>query len=189
MKTLGGLSKVLYLMKQIGHSKLKQKLGPSSGHTCSKTELVGNALWEGLNLAIETAPASRSKKEEFRSNIGLLSLECLKNIFSGACSVEPTEFLKVVRFSDSITQQQQTWFAVAIDQMTNAERTRLAIFITGLEFFSNSSINVELLDREDEPCIQSNTCFNILSLPLYKSLENMLRKINYSTMDTSYGRP
>lgn len=73
--------------------------------------------------------------------------------------------------------------------MTNSERTRLAVFITGLEFFTTSKNKVKLLDKDDEPCIQSNTCFSTLSLPPYKILDNMLQKINYSTMDTSYGRP
>jgi hypothetical protein len=54
---------------------------------------------------------------------------------------------------------------LAIDCMTNAERTYLTIFITGLKFFKGSQILVELLDCIDEPCIQASTCFKTLYLP------------------------
>ena len=151
--------------------------------------MIGVALREGFNLAIETTLTSALRKTEFQSNISLLNPDCLKIIFLGACSIEPAEFLKVIEFEDSITEQQRIWFCAAIHRMTNSKRTRLAIFITGLEFFTTSKIKVKLLDRDDEPYIQSNTCFSTLFLPPYKSLDNMLQKINYSTMDTSYGRP
>lgn len=157
-------------------------------HLFKERELVGVALREGFNLAIETAPTSASRKAKFQTDISLLNPDCLKIIFSGACSVEAAEFLKVIEFEDSISEQQRIWFCATINHMTNSERTRLAVFITGLEFFTTSKIKVRLLDRDDEPCIQSSTCFSTLYLPPYKSLDNMLQKINYSTMDTSYGR-
>jgi hypothetical protein len=40
-----------------------------------------------------------------------------------------------------------------------------------LEFFGRSQISVDLLNKEDDPCIQSNTCFSQLHLPPYSSYE------------------
>lgn len=136
---------------------------------------MGTALREGFYKSIETAPITPMKKTEFLSNPSLLNLDCLKLIFSRACSVDPIEFMRAVHFDDSILEQQRTWFATAIHQMTNLERIRLVVFITGKDYFSNAHIRVDLVDRDDEPCIQASTCFSTLHLPPCKSLHSMFR--------------
>ena len=64
--------------------------------------------------------------------------------------------MNAVSFDNTIDEVQQEWFTKAVYEMSNAERMRLIVFITGLEFFGGSHISVLLLDWADEPCLQAN---------------------------------
>ena len=152
-----------------------------------KTE-VGKALREGFYLAIKTAPILETRKEEFRSEIALLTPDCLKIAFSGSCSIYSKKFMSALVFEGTITEVHQEWFTKAVYEMSNAERMRLTVFITGLEFFGGSHISIVLLDWADDPCLQASICFSQIFLPPYNSYETMVRMIKYSTTDISYGR-
>lgn len=170
--------------------EVEKKLGSIIwSHLFKGKQLVGKALREGFFLAIETTPIPDSRKEGFRSEVMQLTPDCLKIAFSGSCCIEPEQFMKSVKFEITISKDHQNWFTRAVHEMTHSERMRLVVFITGLEFFGGSQISIDLLNRADDPCIQSSTCFGQLHLPPYSSYETMVRMINYSTMDTSYGRP
>jgi hypothetical protein len=91
MKILVGLLLVSFLLTKNGLFRLKPKLGLLSSLISSKKrKLIGVAIREGFNLAIETIQTFASRKIEIQSNINLLNPDCLKIIFSGACSIEPT---------------------------------------------------------------------------------------------------
>jgi hypothetical protein len=169
--------------------EVKKKLGSIIWcHLFKDREQVGKALREGFHLAIDIAPISETKKESFRKEVALLTPDCLKIAFSGSYTIEPKKFMSVVEFETTIDKVHQDWFNKAIYEMTNAERMRLTVFITGLEFFGGSRIFVALLDRAHDPCFQSSICFSQLYLLPYSSYKTMVRMMKYSTMDTSYGR-
>ena len=149
---------------------------------------VGNALREGFYLAIIITPIGKTRKEEFISDIALLTLDCLKITFSGSCSIDLGKFMSVIVFENTINEVHQEWFTKAIYEMPNAKRMRLTVFIIRRKFFGGSHISVVLLDRTDDPCLQASICFSQLFLPPYSSYDTMVRMIKYSTMDTSYGR-
>ena len=154
-------------------------------HLFKNRNEVGKALREGFYLAIITAPIRKTRKEEFISDIALLTPDCLKIAFSRSCSINPGKFMSTIVFENTINEVQ---FTKAIYEMLNAERMRLTIFITRLKFFGGSHISIVLLDRTDDPCFQASICFSQLFLPPYSSYDTMVRMIKYSTMDTSYGR-
>jgi hypothetical protein len=167
--------------------EVKKKLGSIIWcHLFKDREQVGKALREGFHLAIDIAPISETKKESFRKEVALLTLDCLKIAFSRSCSIELEKFMSMVEFETTIDKVYQDWFNRAIYEMTNVERMRLTIM--GLEFFGRSRIFLALLDRADDPCLQSSICFSQLYLPPYNSYKTMVRMMKYSTMDTSYGR-
>lgn len=70
--------------------------------------------------------------------------------------------------------------------MTYGERSRLAIFITGNEYFGRKVMIVDFVDRNDDSFITISTCFEKLNLPHYKNLDTMYYKICYSTMDKAF---
>ena len=170
--------------------QIEKKLGGIIwSHLFKGRELVGKSLREGFHLAIEAAPVSDLVKESFKNDISLLTPDCLKIAFTGSCSIDAEKFMASIDFESTINTTHREWFKRAIHEMSNAERMRLTIFITGQEFFTGCRILVGKLDRADNPCLQASVCFNQLYLPPYSSYKIMIRMMRYSTMDTSYGRP
>ena len=83
---------------------------------------VGKALREGFYLAINTAPLTETRKEELRSDIALLTPDCLKIAFSGSYGIDPQKFMSVVVFEDTVKEVHQEWFTRAVYEMSHAER-------------------------------------------------------------------
>jgi hypothetical protein len=62
---------------------------------------------EGFHVAIEIAPIGEKIKEEFKSEIALLTPHCLKFVFSGSCNVDPGKFMSAVFFDNTIDEVHQ----------------------------------------------------------------------------------
>jgi hypothetical protein len=71
-------------------------------HLFKDRVLVEKAVKEGFLLPIHSFP----KNKELKSSIDILTLDCLKTIFSISCYVVPSNFFKVVIFHDSISKTQ-----------------------------------------------------------------------------------
>ena len=97
------------------------------------------------------------------------------------------EFLNKCIFTNKVPHHLREMFKACVHQMTYGERSRLAIFITGNEYFGGKIVIVDFVDRNDDPLITASTCFEKLNLPHYKDVDTMYRKICYSTMDRSFG--
>lgn len=83
------------------------------------------------------------KNKELKSSIDILTLDCSKTMFSISCYVDPSDFLKVAVFHDSISEMQHVCLQPTIHYMINAKCTCLTIFITRLKFFRGSQILVD----------------------------------------------
>ena len=73
-------------------------------------------------------------------------------------------YLKII-FSGSYCKVHQNWLIRIVHEMTPLERMSVFVFIIGLEFIGGSQISIDLLNMDDDPCIQFNTCFCQLYLP------------------------
>ena len=112
-----------------------------------------------------------------------LAADSLRVVFSGKNAMEATEFLSKCTFTSKVPQQLANMFKACVHQMTYGERARLAIFITGNEYFGGKTVAVDFVNNNDDSFITTSTCFEKLNLPHYQDLETMYRKICYSTMD------
>ena len=101
--------------------------------------------------------------------------------------MEASKFLKKCIFTSRVPSKLTEMFKDCIHRMTYEERSRLAIFITGNEYFGGKIVTVDLMDGNDNPLIASSTCFEKLNLPHYQDLDTMYRKICYNIMDRSFG--
>ena len=106
-----------------------------------------------------------------------LTADSLLVVFSGKNAIEATEFLNKCTFTSKVPQQLANMFKACVHQMTYGERARLAIFITGNEYFGGKTVTVDFVNRNDDPFIIASTCFEKLNLPHYKDLETMYWKI------------
>ena len=68
---------------------------------------VGKTLREGFNLAIITTSIGKKRKEEFISDIVLLTPNCLKIAFSKSCSIDPGKFMSTIVFENTINEVHQ----------------------------------------------------------------------------------
>ena len=144
-------------------------------------------MQRGFYLGIATSKTSNMKKESMRAALDNLTVENLCVLFSGQNAMEADEYLNKCIFMNKVPQHLREMFKARINQMTYRERSRLAIFITGNEYFGGKIVIVDFVDRNDDPLIIASACFEKLNLPHYKDLDTMYRKIYYSTMDRSFG--
>ena len=101
---------------------------------------VGKALREGFYLAVNTTPVEETRKEEFKRDIALLTLESFKIAFFGSCSINAQRFMSTIFFEDSINEVLKEWFTKAFYEMSNAERMQVTFFSTRVEFVGESHI-------------------------------------------------
>ena len=101
--------------------------------------------------------------------------------------MEADEYLNKCIFMNKVPQHLREMFKACVHQMTYRERSRVAIFIIGNEYFREKIVIVDFVDMNDNPLITASTCFEKLNLPHYKDLDTMYCKIYYSTMDRSFG--
>jgi hypothetical protein len=131
-------------------------------------KVLNNIIW--CHLFNNRELVGKALRKEFHQ-VALLTPDCLKIAFSRSYNIDPEKFMKAIKFEITINKVHQNWFTTAIHEMTNSKKMRLIVLIIGLEFFGRSQISVDLLNKEDDPCIQSNTCFSQLHLPPYSSYE------------------
>lgn len=148
---------------------------------------IGKAMREGFYLAVESVDASIDEKHRMKGPLDSLTGDTLRVIFSAQNAMEASEFLAKCTFTRRIPKELEDMFKACVQKMTYAERSRLAIFITGNEYFGGKTVTIDFVDRTDDPLITSSTCFEKLNLPLYKDIDTMYRKICYSIMDRSFG--
>jgi hypothetical protein len=75
-------------------------------HLFKDRVLVEKIVKEGFFLPIHRFP----KNKELKFSIDILTLDCLKTMFSISCYVDPLDFLKVAVFHDSISKTQRGMF-------------------------------------------------------------------------------
>jgi hypothetical protein len=155
-------------------------------HLFNGRQEIWKAMQRDFYLAIATAKISDVEKRIMKIALDNLTVESLQVIFSRKNAMEATEFLSKCIFINRVLQQLAEMFKACMHQMTYGERSRLAIFITGNEYFGRKVVTVDFVDRNDDPLITASTCFEKLNLPRYKDLDTIYCKICYSTMDMSF---
>ena len=117
---------------------------------------------EDFYLAVEQANTPILVKERMTKSLDALIVDTLCVIFSAKNAMEASKFLAMCIFSTAIPKNLEDMFRACVHQMTYSERSRLAIFITGNEYFGGKKVSIEFLDRTDSPLISSSICFEKL---------------------------
>lgn len=146
---------------------------------------IGKYLRKGFYLAATTT--TDTMKRIITSALDNLITKNLQVMLSGKNAMEASEFLEKCIFTSRVPSKLTEMFKECIHRMTYGERSRLAIFITGNEYFGGKTVTVDLMDRHDNPLITSSTCFEKLNITHYQDLDTMYRKICYNIMDRSSG--
>lgn len=153
---------------------------------------VGKAIRDGFLGAVAS---SKSKVKEnvhksMEDGLAELTSDNLRCLFSGKNSVTAKEFMTQCTFSTSLPSYLKDFFNECIFKMSSAERSRLSIFITSVEYFGSHIIIVTMDTGErvtDQSLPTSSTCFQTLYLPPYKDVDTMYRKLCYACLDRSFG--